>query len=255
MQDFAHLEEDLIMRFASMMLLPLALGACSDNAADPRRLDREETLLQVSASARAEAQPDEARFTAGVQTIAATAAAASSGNNQVINRILASLDGLGVKKEDVQTRNVALGRIEYGANKGRFEANNIIEIRVRNPERAGEAIAAATDAGANVLSGPNLSVGDPEAATRSAYAAAYKSARARADAYAGAAGLKVVRVLTIRDGSTAGHYGPRPEEGFAADATAEVAPPPIVRTAGPMIRAGTSREQVQVSVDFALAPA
>lgn len=243
------------MRLASMMLLPLALGACSDGASDPRRLDRDETLLQVSASARAEAQPDEARFTAGIQTIAATAAAASSGNNEVINRILASLEGLGVKKEDVQTRNVTLGRIGYGPNRGRFEANNMIEIRVRNPERAGEAIAAATDAGANVLSGPNLSVGDPEAATRSAYAQAYRAARARAESYAGAAGLKIVRVLTIRDGSAGGSYGPMPEEGFAAEAAAQVAPPPIVRTAGPMIRAGTSTGQVHVSVDFALAPA
>lgn len=244
-------------RFASMMLLPLAIAGCSDGAADTRRLDRGETLLQVSASARAEAQPDEARFTAGVQTIAASAALASSGNNQVINRVLASLEGLGVKKEDVQTRNVTLGRISYGPNRGRFEANNMIEIRVRNPERAGEAIAAATDAGANVLSGPNLTVGDPEAATRSAYAAAYRSARARAEAYAGAAGLKIVRVLAIRDGSdTGGGYGPYPEEGMSSDAAASlVSPPPIaMRTAGPMIRPGTTTGQVHVRAEFALAP-
>ena len=242
---------------ASMMLLPLALAGCSDGAGDSRRLDRGETLLQVSASARAEAQPDEARFTAGVQTIAANAGAASSGNNEVINRVLASLEGLGVKKEDVQTRNVTLGRITYGPNRGRFEANNIIEIRVRNPERAGEAIAAATDAGANVLSGPNLTVGDPESATRSAYAAAYRSARARAEAYAGAAGLKIVRVLAIRDGSEAGGgYGPYPEEGMSSDAAASlVSSPPIVRTAGPMIRPGTTTGQVHVRADFALAPA
>lgn len=241
-------------RLASIMLLPLALAGCSEGPADPRRLDRAETLLQVSASARAEAQPDEARFTAGVQTIAGTAAAASTGNNQVINKVLASLERLGVRKEDVQTRNVTLGRIGYGENRGKFEANNMIEIRVRNPERAGEAIAAATDAGANVLSGPNLTVGDPEAATRSAYAAAYRSARARAEAYAGAAGLKIVRVLAIRDGSEAASYGPYPEEGFSGEAAAQVSPPPIARTAGPMIRAGTTTGQVHVRADFALAP-
>ena len=240
-------------RFASMMLLPLALAGCSDRAGDTRRLDRDETLLQVSASARAEAQPDEARFTAGVQTIAGTAAAASSGNNEVINKVLASLERLGVRKEDVQTRNVTLGRIGYGPNRGRFEANNMVEIRVRNPEKAGEAIAAATDSGANVLSGPNLTVGDPEAATLSAYAAAYRSARARAEAYAGAAGLKVVRVLAIRDGSEGASYGPYPEEGFSTEAAATVSPPPIVRT-GPMIRPGATSGQVHVRADFALAP-
>ena len=241
-------------RFAStMMLLPLALAGCSDGSGETRRLDRDETLLQVGASARAEAQPDEARFTAGVQTIAGSAAAASGGNNDVINRVIAAVERLGVKKEDVQTRNVTLGRITYGPNRGKFEANNMIEIRIRNPERAGEAIAAATDAGANVLSGPNLTVGDPEAATRSAYAAAYRSARARAEAYAEAAGLKIVRVLSIRDGQAGGgHYGPYPEEGLASAEAAPVSPPPLVRNA-PMIRAGTNMGQVHVQADFALA--
>ena len=64
----------------------------------------------------------------------------------------------------------------------------------------GEAIAAATEAGANLLSGPDLRVSDREKASRSAYAAAYRAARARAEAYAGAAGLKIDRVLAIHDG-------------------------------------------------------
>ena len=70
--------------------------------------------------------------------------------------------------------------------------------------RVGEAVAAATEAGANLVGGPDLRISDREAASRSAYAAAYRAARARAEAYAGAAGLKIARVLTIQDG---GEYG------------------------------------------------
>lgn len=180
------------------LLIPLLLSACGP-APDSRGVARDEMLVQVVASGRAEARPDEARFTAGVQTIAASAAAASAGNNEVMNRVAAALRGLGVGPDDLQTRQITLSRIDYGPERGRFQANNMVEVRLRDVNRAGEAIAATTEAGANVLSGPNLTVSDREAATRSAYAQAYKAARQRADTYAEAAGLKVARVLAIRD--------------------------------------------------------
>ena len=44
-------------------------------------------------------------------------------------------------------------------------------------------------------------VSNREAASKSAYAAAYKAARSRAEAYAGAADLKVSRVLAISPGA------------------------------------------------------
>ena len=68
--------------------------------------------------------------------------------------MVAALERLGVKPDDVQTRSITLNRIDYGPNRGRFQANNLIEVRVRDLKRAGEAIAATTEAGANVLSGP-----------------------------------------------------------------------------------------------------
>ena len=238
------------MRCLTLLTIPFALSACTGSGErDPHRVKPNETLLQVSASGRAETAPNEARFSAGVQSIGASAAEASRTNNETINKVLAALDGLGVKKEDVQTRQVSLQRISYGPNRGRFEANNMIEVRMRDVAKAGEAIAVTTDAGANVLSGPNLTVGDPETARNGAYASAFKAARSRAEAYAGAAGLKVARVLTIRDSGES--YG----RGYSYDATmsAEAAPPPPTVSA-PMIRPGVNTSEVRVQVDFALAP-
>ena len=229
------------------MIVPLAaLAACAQQAPDPRGVGRDEVLLQVVATGRADTRPDEARFTAGVSTIAATAAAASAGNNAVINRVVAALERLGVRGDDVQTRQITLGRIDYGQNRGRFQANNMIEVRIRDVARAGQAIAATTEAGANVLSGPDLRISDPEAANRSAYAAAYRAARARAEAYAQAAGLRVARVLAIRDTGEAD--GPIPygrDMLMAEDAAQTVAPPPV--------RPGLETSQVRVRADFALA--
>lgn len=235
---------------ATLLPLCLILAACGQVPADPRGVGRDEVLVQIAATGRADARPDEARFTAGVQTIEATAAAASARNNQVINQVVAALGRLGIRREDVQTRQITLGRIDYGRDRGRFQANNMIEVRVRDIGRAGAAIAATTDAGANVLSGPNLRVSDPEAASRSAYAQAFRAARARADAYAQAAGLRVVRVLAIRDSG-----GGRPGVAYDSDMAAEEGMARPVNTAAPPppVEAGLTTSEVRVRVDFALA--
>jgi hypothetical protein len=234
----------------TLLALPLCLSAmaCERPPSDPRGVGREEVLVQIVATGRADTRPDEARFTAGVQTIDSTAAAASARNNAVINRVVAALRGLEIRAEDVQSRQVSLSRIEYGRDRGRFQANNMIEVRVRNVERVGEAIAATTDAGANVVSGPDLRVSDPNAANRSAYANAYRSARARADSYAQAAGLRVVRVLAIRDGGESG------QPGMGYDMVAQEAGARTVSPVNaPPVPPGLTTSQVAVRVDFALA--
>lgn len=235
---------------AAILPLPLclALAACGTApSADPRGVDRDEVLVQVSASGRTDTRPDQAMFTAGVSTIAPTAAAASAGNNQAINRVVAALRGLGIRPQDVQTQSITLNRLDYGPNRGRFEAQNRIAVRVRDLARAGQAIAATTEAGANVLSGPNLRVADPEAAGRAAYAQAYRAARARAEAYAQAAGLRVARVLAIRDaGSDQGPVMMEPMSMEMADMARAAEPPPVM--------AGQNSSEVRIRVDFALAP-
>ncbi len=233
----------------SALGLALALGACSKAAPDPRGVDRDEVLVQLSASGRADTRPDEARFTVGVDTIAATSGAASAQNTATINKVAAALQKLGVKEDDLQTRSITLSRIDYGPNRGRFQANNLIEIKVRDIKRAGEALAAITEAGANVVSGPNLHVSDPENAGRSAYAAAYRNARGRAEAYARAAGLKVTRVLAIRDSVIVAEPYPYAIDAVMAE---QAAPPPVVRTEAPPVQPGISTREVQVRVDFAL---
>ena len=225
------------------------LAACQPRAADPRGVDREETLLTVSATGRADARPDEARLQLGVQSIAASAGEASRANREKMDRVTAALTRLGVRPDDLQTRNLSLQRIGYGANRGRFSAENIVEVKLRDMNRVGEAVTAVTEAGANVLSGPELRVTDPETSNRSAYAAAYRAARARADAYAGAAGLRVRRILAIYDGGEShGRRGSYPES-MDLNASAQVAPPPPEEAP---FSAGVNTTQVRVRVDFAL---
>ncbi|MGH6612838.1 SIMPL domain-containing protein [Sphingomonas sp.] len=234
------------IKIAIVTGLALAVSACSGRHRGPADLDKNETLLQVSATGQSESKPDEANFAIGVSSIAVTSEAATAANNAKINAVVAALKALDVRDADMQTRQVGASRIEWGANRNKFEANNSISIRMRDVSKAGAAIQAATRAGANILSGPDLRVSDPEAASRGAYASAYKAARARADVYAEATGMKVVRILAIRDGGGV----PVPQGGAMYDTAklqeADAAPPPVL--------AGADRSQAGVSVDFVLGP-
>jgi uncharacterized protein YggE len=251
------------MRHVLVLLPILAAAACAPATADPRGVEKGETFLTISATGRAEARPNEARMQLGVTSQGASAGDASRLNREKMARVTAALTRLGIKEEDLQTRNLSLQRIDYGRERGQFRASNIVEVRMTDVARVGEAVTAVTEAGANVVGGPDLRVSDREAANRSAYAAAFKAARSRAEAYGDAAGLKIVRVVNIVDG---GEYG-APSPGYATiDAAGPppvVAPPPLIRTEqaapppppGAPFNPGVNRTEVRVRVDFALKPA
>ena len=241
----------------------LALAGCAYADDDARGVSRGETLLSVSASGEADSTPDTARFTAGVQSFSTSARAASDANAEAVRDVIAALRASGVADADIQTQAVTVRRIEYGDREGQYEAGNRVAVRVRDVSKAGEAVTAATEAGANVLDGPTLSMDDAEASINSAYANAYKAARARAEAYAAAAGMEVRRVLYIRDAG--GYQGNRYIAGAQAMDMAigeerPAAPPPPVNTAiprpdsGAPFMAGTTTSGVSVQVDFALEP-
>jgi uncharacterized protein len=235
-----------VRRFLLLFCSTAMLAGCGGGN-DARGLARDEVLLQISATGRSENRPDEARFSVGVSTIAPSSSSATTLNNDKMNKVVAAVEKLGVKTDDIRTEQLTVNRIDWGKNKGRFEANNVVNVRVRKIDSASAAIEAATQAGANVLSGPNLTIGDPEKAKLSAYAAAYKAAKARADVYAEAAGLKVERALVIRDGG--GPVQPMPYDMAQESSARTVAPVP---TSGPPIRAGLTIDEVAVQVDFAL---
>lgn len=229
----------------------LALAGCSSAAPDPRGVDRDETLLTLTASGEAETVPDEATLQIGVESFGATAQAASAATAKKGEAIAAALAKYGVAEKDLQTSNLSIGRVDYGPRKGQFQASNVLNVRLKDVPRAGEAVAAATDAGANVMSGPMLRIADPEKANRGAYIAAFAAARTRAEAYAEAAGMKIARVLVIRDGGQGGG-GPIPYAYTEQAMDAVGAPPPPIVAPPPAIRPGTSRTRVSVAVDFAL---
>jgi len=147
------------------------------------------------------AVPDEAVVSAGVNTHAATAAAALAQNAQTMQQVIAALKS--ARGSDLQTQEVSLDpqTDDQGAVTG-YAAQDTVSAKARIAD-AGALIDAAVGAGANTVDGPSLDVSDSDALYRSALQKAMADARAKAQALARAGGFTVGPVYSVTEGSQA----------------------------------------------------
>lgn len=244
-------------------LLAAALGALSPLAALAQAVSSApvvaagNTLLSISAEGKSTRRPDLAHFSAGVTTQGKTAGEALSENAQRMTGVIAALKKAGIADRDIQTSNLSVSPV-YGQPKrlpdGSYEqgdqvivgyqASNQVSVRQRKLDQYGKVIDTLVAAGANQVNGPSFQIDDQDAALDEARLAAMKTARTRADLYAKAAGLRVVRVLTISE--SGGWSPPQPQVMFARGAMDKVAASPIA--------AGELELGVNVAVTYELAP-
>lgn len=184
------------------------------------------TLLNIAAEGKSVRTPDLAVFTAGVTTQGKTAGEALTENAQRMTAVIASLRKNGIAERDIQTSNLSVNpvygqpkRLPDGSMEERepvivgYQASNQVTVRQRKLDQYGKVIDTLVAAGANQVNGPNFQIDTPDGAMDEARLAAMKTARARADLYAKAAGLRVVRVLSITE--NAGWAPPQPQVMFA----------------------------------------
>jgi len=178
----------------------------------------EGTRLDVVATGEVTRVPDLARISAGVVSQAPTAVVALAANSTQMTRVLAALRRSGIAERDIQTSSVSLSpSYRYADNQAPvltgYQASNQVTIRFREIARAGAILDTLVREGANQIAGPSLEVERPGPALDEARVLALRAARARADIYAGAAGLRVARILSITENG--GDYRPQPPQPIA----------------------------------------
>ncbi|MET3825563.1 MULTISPECIES: SIMPL domain-containing protein [Sphingomonas] len=238
------------MRSKMMLLVPAVLAMATPAMAQvaPTILP-DGALLDVSAEGRTERVPDVATIRAGVVTQGQTAAAALSENATRMTRVLAALKQAGVAQRDIRTASVALNP-QYRYTEGQppavtgYQASNSVSIRFRDVAKSGAILDALVAQGSNQIDGPTLSLDKPEAALDEARADAVKIARTRAELYAKAAGMSVVRIVTISENGTNDGSNPQPPVFAMARAMKASDSTPIA--------AGETQVSVTVSVRFLL---
>nr|WP_243846858.1 SIMPL domain-containing protein [Sphingomonas japonica] len=193
----------MISATALPLLALVPAAAQTQPAAQPPML-LDATLLDVVAEGRTTRVPDLATINAGVVTQSATAAAAMTANSAAMARVTAALKRAGVADRDIQTSTIGLSpQYRYAENQPPvitgYQASNRVTVRFRDIARSGTILDALVREGANSIDGPTLGLADPDPAMDEARTNAVKRARARAELYARAAGLRVERVLSISE--------------------------------------------------------
>ena len=229
------------LRIVIAALLLLALAAFSGigrpEAAQSAGDDAPEGIT-VTGVGRVNTVPDEAEFSLGITTKGRSARGALAANSERMRTLIDALKAAGVAERDIQTRDVSVGS-GYDAN-GRsdeFVANNTVSVLIRDLDRAGTVLDAATQAGANNVYGPSLTRSNREGLEAKALEDAVSNARKRAKALADAAGVDLGAVTAISE-TAPEVYG----EAFRA----------LDAGASPPIEKGTQEIQASVTVTFAI---
>ncbi len=183
----------------------------------------EGTLLDVVAEGRVNRVPDIAVIRAGVVSQGATAAEALSANARQMASVLTALKAAGIADRDIQTATISLSpQYRYAENQPPaitgYQATNNVSVRFRDIAKSGTILDALVKQGANQIDGPTLTIDAIDSAMDEARVDAVKRARARADLYARALGMRVERILMVSEGSDGGAPGPVPQMMVRAEA-------------------------------------
>jgi hypothetical protein len=149
--------------------------------------------ISVMGEGRVTAVPDISELSFGVQTgREATAQAAMQTLEKHMSAIIAAVKKQGIEAKDIQTESLWLNpafdwkdgeQIPRG-----YEATQSLRVKVRDLEKIGAVLSAATAAGANQVGGINFTIDDPEELRAEARAKAIENAQKKAGTLAGQLG-------------------------------------------------------------------
>ncbi|MEK7135351.1 MAG: SIMPL domain-containing protein [Patescibacteria group bacterium] len=215
-------------------------------------------VITVSGEGEAFAVPDIASFSFSVSMDAATVSAAQEGVTKKMDAILAQLKDMGIEERDIKTSDYSVyPKYVYGSapcsmnycppserKQDGYSANHSVSVKVRETEKAGEALAAAGSAGATNLSSIAFTVDDEDKIVAEARALAIKDAKEKAEMLADELGVKLVRVMGYSDnmgGSPVPYY---------REMSVSATPMMDAQVKTPTLPTGENKVQVTVSVTY-----
>jgi uncharacterized protein YggE len=191
------------LRIVIAALIVLAIAAFSGvgrpEAAERAGEDAAEGIT-VTGIGRLYTVPDEAEFSLGITTKGRTARGALSANSERMRALIDALKAAGVAERDIQTRDVSVGSgYDPNGRSDEFVASNTVSVLIRDLDRSGTVLDAATRAGANNVYGPSLTRSNREGLEAKALEDAVANARKRAETLAEAAGVELGAVTAISE--------------------------------------------------------
>lgn len=217
--------------------------------------------ITVSGMGEVFAVPDRATFTVTVREEADNVADAQEKATEKSNAIIDYLKGAGVEEKDIKTVSYNVNpKYEYSQGACTqfscppsrqtlvgFEVWQTLEVKVKDPKKAGDLLSGVGSQGASEVSGLSFTIEDEDKLRAEAREMAIAEAREKADELAKQLGVNVVRVVGFYEDS--GGYPPMPyyaKGGVAMDMAQEVS----VRNAAPELPAGENKIISNVNITY-----
>ena len=226
------MKTSIIGLFASVCMLQPVTMATADE------VDAVVPVLTVRGDAQLDKPADELRIRVGVVTESDEATIALQENSRQMNDVIDALKKTGLTDNEYQTSQFQIQPM-YTRRPRQADAtwkpkiigyrvSNSLNVKTKKLELAGKLIQAANEAGANSIDSISFGLADPRTHRTEAIRVATANAIADATTLADAAGLRLVRVLSITlDQAAAPRPIPTMQRMSAGMAMAEAAPPPI----------------------------
>jgi uncharacterized protein YggE len=195
------------LRRALLIAAVLLVGSALAGVAQPhlgRSAGAPAKTITVSGHGTVTTTPDRASFDFTVETRAQTAAAAIARCSEAAAAVARAVKDAGVTPTDLQTSQISLSpqTTQDGTTIIGYAASNTVTAKSAIAS-AGAIVDAAVRAGANGVSGPNLSRSDETALYKTALRNAVADAGDKAGALAAAAGLTLGGVQSLAEGAGA----------------------------------------------------
>lgn len=213
--------------------------------------------ISVTGEGEIVAVPDVASFSFSVSADAGTVAAAQEAVTEKMDAVLEGLEGMGVEEKDIKTSNYSVYpkyRYESFASPvinppsrqvlDGYTASHSVEVKVRDTEKAGQALGVAGDNGATNISGISFTVDDPDQVLEEARALAIADAKAKAKALSDDLGVRLVRVVNFYDST----QNPPMPYGMGSDTM--MMREQSVSASAPQIPQGENMVRVNVTVTY-----
>jgi uncharacterized protein YggE len=235
-----------ILALAAALSFGLLAHAASAQTAEKERIP----TMSLTGEGSAEVQPELAIVQIGVAVTAKVAKDALAENSKLLAAALNAAKENGIEPRDLQTSGLALRPDIVRAEKWPhrevigYQVNNVVTMRVRDISKLGALLDRLVVLGINDIRSISFSVANPAPLIEQARADAIKDAMRKAEKYAEAANLQIVRVLDIGE---SGIEAPAPRPMVLT--RAQSAPRPDVP-----IEAGELVYRARVSVTFEIGP-
>ena len=165
--------------------------------------------ISVSGQGKAYVKPSLMLINLSVQTEKKTVALTMQENTQKMNDIIQAMVGLGVLRSDLQTINFRLSpRYEWRDQKifppsGKkmlvgYEITQTLRVKVRNLNRIGDIISAATKAGANQVGNLQMTLANPDKVKEDVRLQAIQQAKAKAQDLTRALGVHLGKIINVQ---------------------------------------------------------